>query len=556
MTAQERAQIWASCPCFDEKTRKKAERIVKDTDELERAFGHELQFGTGGLRGVLGVGTNRMNPYTVAKATAGLAAYLLETGGKRVAISHDSRHGSREFALVTAGVLAKHGIHADLFDTLMPTPMLSFAVRELNADAGVMVTASHNPAEYNGYKVYGADGCQITEEAAQAITDKIEKQQYEDVSWYTPEEAREKQLLAAIPQTVQERYYALTLACRVHPDTHTPMKVCYTPLNGAGLVPVRTILAAMPGVTVVEVQAQTVPDGDFPTCPKPNPELKPTLALAIETAKASGAGLVVATDPDSDRLGVAVQNDTGDFTILTGNEVGLLLLEAIVAAKKESATMPEKAEAVKTIVTSDLAFAIAKTYGITVKETLTGFKYIGEEIGRLEKAGHADAYLFGFEESCGYLAGTHVRDKDGVLAAMLVCELAQYAASQGKTLLHLRDELYRKYGYLETRLLNFDITGVDPMAVMRESMKKLRSQPPETLAGLPITIKKDYVNGIEGLPGSDVLTFANAYGKAIVRPSGTEPKVKAYLSAPGKTAQEAVQALDRMEQDVRGWLAL
>lgn len=554
MTALQRATLWATSPRFDDDTRAKATRIREDADELTRCFGHELAFGTGGLRGVLGVGTNRMNVYTVAKATEGLARYLAQNGGKRVAIAYDSRHGSRKFSLVVAGVLASHGIHAALFNRLMPTPVLSFATRELGADAGVMITASHNPAIYNGYKVYGADGCQITEVAADAITAAIDMVDYAVLAWLSEAEARAAGLLSDIPEAVLDAFLQKTLACRVHPQVGTPITVCYTPLNGAGLEPVRRTLAAMRGVTVVEVAEQTAPDGDFPTCPNPNPELKPTLALAITTAKAKGAALVIATDPDSDRIGVAVREADGNFRVLTGNEVGLLLMESVLKARKGNGTLPEGAEVVKTIVTSDLAFAIAKAYDVNVCETLTGFKYIGEEIGRLEKLGQENLYMFGFEESCGYLAGTHVRDKDGVMAAMLVCELAQCAAAEGKSLADLLAALYACYGRMGTRLLNFDIAGADPMAEMRRSMEALRGNPPQTLAGLSIEAVKDYLSGADGLPPSDVLAYVNARGKAIVRPSGTEPKVKVYLFALGATEAETGVMLDAMEVDVQGWL--
>ena len=545
---------WATLPVFDAETRLEAARLLNGGELLIGCFGHELAFGTGGLRGVLGVGTNRMNRYTVARATAGLAHWLREHGGQRVAIAYDSRHGSHAFALVAAGVLAGNGVQTFLFDRLMPTPVLSYATRALHADAGVMITASHNPAVYNGYKVYGADGCQITEAAAEAITAAIEAVGYETLAWMTEAEAREGGWLSDVPAAVLDAYLRETLACRVYPDVRTPLTVCYTPLNGAGLEPVRRIFAVMEGLTVAEVEAQTAPDGDFPTCPRPNPELKAALALAIETAEKSNASLVIATDPDSDRIGVAVR-DGDEFTILTGNEVGVLLLESVLSARKAKATLPKRPEVVKTIVTSDLAFAIAKRYRATVYETLTGFKYIGEEIGRLEARGEADRFVFGFEESCGYLAGTHVRDKDGVLAAMLVCELAQHAAAEGQTLLDLLRTLYRTYGHMGTRLLNFDIAGADPMAGMRGMMAALRAKPPVTLAGAPVASARDYLRGVDGLPPSDVLTYANARGKAIVRPSGTEPKVKVYLSAPGADESETLAALDAMETDVRNWFA-
>ena len=555
MTATERAGQWALLPNFDAETRAEAARIVTDPVECAACFSRELSFGTGGLRGVLGTGTYRMNRYTVARASVGLAAWLLQRGGRLVCIAHDSRHGSREFALVTAGVLARFGIGARLFSRLMPTPVLSFATREMHADAGVMITASHNPAEYNGYKVYGPDGCQITEEAADAITREIDRSTYADAIWLTEAEARAKGLLADMPESVLGEYLQKTLACRVYPGADAPITVCYTPLNGAGLEPVSLALGAMRGVTVVLVEQQAQPDGDFPTCPKPNPELKPTLALALQTAAEAGAGLVIATDPDSDRIGVAVRGAGERFTVLTGNEVGLLLMESLLAARKAKGTLPQNAEVVKTIVTSDLAFAIAKRHGATVRETLTGFKYIGEEIGRLESRGEEDRFLFGFEESCGYLAGTHVRDKDGVMATVLVCELAQVAAAQGKTLLTLLDELYARYGRMGTRLVNYDLAGADPMADMARVMKALRENPPHTLAGGAVQEVLDYLPGRDGLPPADVLVFTCARGKAIIRPSGTEPKVKAYLSAPGATPEETEAALNALHRDVDAWLA-
>ena len=554
MTAMQRATLWATSTRFDMQTREKASQMLSDPQELTRCFGHELSFGTGGLRGTLGVGTNRMNVYTVAKATAGLATYLCAKGAKQVAIAHDSRHGSREFALISAGVLATYGIHTALFDRLMPTPVLSYATRALQADAGIMITASHNPAIYNGYKVYGADGCQITDTAAAAITASIDNIPYDALHWLPEQAARDAGWLTTVPEWVLQRYLSLTLAQRVAPAVNTPIRVCYTPLNGAGREPVLKTLAAMQGIHMVEVAAQMEPNGDFPTCEKPNPELPETLSLAIRTAQGNNADLVIATDPDCDRIGVAVRGSENAFTILTGNEVGLLLLESILATRKARGDIPAGAEIVKTIVTSDLTFALAKVYGVAVRETLTGFKYIGEEIGRLQELGMENAYLFGFEESCGYLAGSHVRDKDGVMAAMLVCELAQVAASQGQTLLSRLAALYTRYGHMGTRLLSFDIGGADPMAEMNRTMQTLRALPPKTLGGQQMQTFLDYANGLDGLPPSDVLTFVSPVGKAIVRPSGTEPKVKVYLSAPGNTQAETVVSLNAMEADIQKWL--
>lgn len=529
--------------------------MLGDSAQLTRCFGRELAFGTGGLRGVLGVGTDRMNQYTVARATEGLARYLAHEKGQSVAIAYDSRIGSQAFALVTAGVLAAHGIRAYLFPRLMPTPVLSYATRALGAAAGVMITASHNPAEYNGYKVYGADGCQITDKAAAAITAEIDSVDYASLHWPSESETRESGLLKDIPETVLQAYLEQTLACRVYPNAASPLTVCYTPLNGAGLEPVTRTLAAMRGVTFTLVEAQAAADGHFPTCPQPNPELRPTLELALQTAAQQQAALVIATDPDSDRLGVAVCEHSGAYTVLTGNEVGLLLTESTLKARQSSSGIPEGGEVVKTIVTSDLVYPIAQAYGANVRDLLTGFKYIGEEIGRLEKAGHAERFLFGFEESCGYLLGTHVRDKDGVLAAMLVCELAQVEAAAGRTLCDTLAALYARYGYVGTRLLSFDIGGADPMAQMHRMMGALRDSAPTALAGQPVTAAVDYLPGVDSLPPADVLVYRCQGGKAIVRPSGTEPKVKVYLSARAATAAPANTVLDAMEADVRRWLA-
>lgn len=444
--ALERAACFAQSDCFDGETRREAQEIARDEERLLACFGSELAFGTGGLRGILGVGTARMNRYVVARATQGLADYLRSTGGHSVAIAYDSRLCSKEFAQTAAGVLAGNGLTAHVYDRLMPTPMLSFAVRELSCDAGIVVTASHNPAQYNGYKVYGSDGCQITEEAAAAITARIQAVAYGQAQVMEEEQARALGLWQDIPQTVFDAFVERTLSRRVNPGVTAPLELVYTPLHGTGLEPVRAVLDRMAGVHRIEVEAQCVPDGHFPTCPKPNPELREALSLGLALAQEKGADLLVATDPDSDRVGVAVRRGDGSYSVLTGNEVGLLLMQHILRARRDNGTLPERPVVVKTIVTSDLAFAIAADYSAEVRECLTGFKYIGEIIGRLEAAGEAERYVFGFEESCGYLAGTHVRDKDGVMACMLVAEMAQTAAAQGRTLADELDALYARYG--------------------------------------------------------------------------------------------------------------
>lgn len=551
-TAIERATLFATGQNFDETTREAAKAVMQDEQELLSSFGSELSFGTGGLRGILGVGTNRMNAYTVARATQGLSDYLAKTGGSSVAIAYDSRLRSDEFAHVAAGVLASNGITAHVYPRLMPTPMLSFAVRELGCDAGIVITASHNPAQYNGYKVYGADGCQITEEAAAQITACIARVPYGAPRPMGQAEAREKGLLRDVPQRVFDAFIENTLSCRVNPQVSAPLRLVYTPLHGTGLEPVRAVLDQMKGVERIEVAEQCVPDGHFPTCPKPNPELREALTLGLALAEREGADLLIATDPDSDRVGVAVRRKNGEYTVLTGNEVGLLLMEYVLRSRIQNGTLPQSPVVVKTIVSSDLAFAIAQRYGVTVTECLTGFKYIGEIIGRLEAAGTPERYVFGFEESCGYLAGTHVRDKDAVMACMLVTEMAQSAAAQGRTLADELDALYAAYGHMENRLLNFDIAGAVPMERMKQVMASLRANPVRSLAGSAVAVFKDYSEGIEGLPASDVLSYATDDGrKAIVRPSGTEPKVKVYLSVRAPSRDAARSALDQMEAQLR-----
>lgn len=555
MNAMEEARLWATDFYFDEQTRIQAGELMNDPDQLAAAFGSELAFGTGGLRGILGTGCARMNRYTVARATMGLGRYLLDQHLSRgVAIAHDSRHGSEEFTAVTAGVLAAMGIRVYVFPTLVPTPMLSFAVRILHADAGVMITASHNPAVYNGYKVYGADGCQITDKAAAAITSRIESVRYTDPALLPETQARGAGLWVDIDDTVNRCFAQACLFCRPDPEVCADLHVVYTPLNGTGLLPVTEVLGLMQGVTVSRVQAQCPPDGDFPTCPKPNPELDETLQMGLLQAVEEQADLLLATDPDCDRVGVAVRKPDGTYARLSGNEVGLLLLQYVLKTRKAQGTLPDHAVVVKTIVTSDLAVPIARTYDVKVREVLTGFKYIGEVIGKLEEQGREGDFVFGFEESCGYLSGTHVRDKDGVMACMLVCEMAQSCKTMGSSVWEALQELYRHYGYLGTRLMNFDIAGALPMQQMNATMARLRRQPIRELAGHAVTEVRDYLTGLDGLPASNVLAFVAGPVKAIVRPSGTEPKVKIYLSAQADDSAGAEALLTALEADIHAAL--
>ena len=552
MEAIMRAKLWAENPCFDADTQQASAACMADENALLSAFGTELRFGTGGLRGVLGVGTARLNRYTVARATLGLARSLKRRGATRgVAVAYDSRHGSEEFAAVTAGVLASQGICAHVFAQLAPTPMLSFAVRSLALDAGVMITASHNPAEYNGYKVYGADGCQITDKDAADITECIRSVSYTDPVILSQSEARTAELWLDVPDTLRRSFAQACLFCRADPSVSTGIHVVYTPLYGTGLMPVREVLKCMQGVRVTEVAEQCEPNGDFPTCPKPNPEVAQALDLGIALSREVDADLLLATDPDCDRVGIAVPDANGEYVQLSGNELGLLLLEHVLSARSANGLLPKQAVVAKSIVSSDLAFPIAQAYGVQVCEVLTGFKYIGELIGRLEAEGRENDFVFGFEESCGYLAGTHVRDKDGVMASMLVCEMAQALKSRGLSVWEALQRLYARYGFLSGRSFSFAIAGALPMQEMERIMQNLRSQPLQTLAQLPVSSVRDYLAGVDDLPRSNVLVYEAGDCKVIIRPSGTEPKVKVYLFARSASRSMCEALLDALETELR-----
>ena len=507
--------------------------IGSDEEKIIDAFYRDLEFGTGGLRGVLGAGTNRMNIHTVGKATQGLANYILAhypEGKKSVAISYDSRINSRLFAEVAAGIFAANGIKAYMYKTLMPTPCLSYAVRSLGTSAGVMVTASHNPAKYNGYKVYGEDGCQITEAAAAEILQAIEETDvFEGVRAIPFEKAlseecveyiKDEVLTAFIERVKQESVVG------VEPIDRSA-NIVYTPLNGTGLVPVTRILAETGFKNVTVVKEQELPDGHFPTCPFPNPEIKEALTLGLEYAKRLNADILIATDPDCDRVGIAVKNAAGDYALLTGNEVGFLLLDFICSLRIKNGTMPSPAYMVKTIVTSDLTERIAEHYGVHAINVLTGFKYIGEQIGLLEKKGMASSYILGFEESYGYLTGSYVRDKDAVDGVFMIAEMFAYYRAQGVSLLDKLAEIYKTYGHFVSTLDCFQFEGAEGFKKMQDIMEDYRGA--SEVEGKKIAAKKDYSKGIDGLPKSNVLKFTFENGDTmVVRPSGTEPKLKIY----------------------------
>lgn len=537
--------------------------VSGDTDAIKDRFYRELEFGTGGLRGVIGAGTNRMNIYTIRKATQGLADYLNEQKtGATVAISYDSRIKSDLFAKEAARVLAASGIKVYIYDHLMPTPCLSFAVRELKCDAGIMVTASHNPAKYNGYKVYGNDGCQITIETADRVLELIGKVDAFHVNVEDFNAALKDGSIEYISSAVEDAYIAKVKEQQLDKEAaSTGLKVVYTPLNGTGNLPVRRILDIIGIKDVTIVKEQEHPDGTFRTCPFPNPEIPEALHLGLELSKEVKPDLLLATDPDCDRVGIAVPNEAGEYVLITGNEVGALLMEYICKLRTEKGTMPKNPIAVKTIVTTDLAAKIAADYGVKVLDVLTGFKFIGEQIYYLEQKGEENRYIFGFEESYGYLAGTYVRDKDAVVASMLICEMAAHYKKKGISLLTALNSLYEKYGVFLHRQQSFTCEGETGMQRMNEIMTGLRANAPKSIGGFAVNARCDYMQSVSyddktgatgkiDLPKSDVLSYMLEGGGSIVlRPSGTEPKIKAYYTAIDKTVAAAEAQIDKMKLD-------
>ena len=518
---------------------------AEDEDGLHDRFYRELAFGTGGLRGVIGAGTNRMNIYTVRKATQGLAGYLKASGlPQSVAIAYDSRRKGGLFARETARVLAANGITAWLYPRLEPTPALSWAVRYLGCGAGVCVTASHNPAQYNGYKVYGADGCQITLDAARQILARIDAVDcFDGVRTAGFEEALAEGAVRYIPEECIDAFVEAVYAQRVGSgEGVADLKLVYTPLNGAGLECVKKLLAKLGVTHCTVVPEQEQPNGDFPTCPYPNPEIREAMEKGLELCDKVQPDLLLGTDPDCDRCGTAVPDGKGGYRLITGNEMGVILLDYICRTRAALGTLPAAPVAVTTIVSTDMADPICKKYGVELRRTLTGFKFIGEQIGLLEAAGEEKRFIFGFEESYGYLSGAHVRDKDAVNATLLVCEAAAWYAKQGKTLLDAVNALYDEFGWYKNDLLSFAFEGESGMHTMQRLMEGLRSDPPKAIAGQAVEQVVDYAAEGTGLPKADVLEFRLVGGgKFMVRPSGTEPKIKAYLSAVGEN-EEAVQA--------------
>lgn len=550
--------------------------VCKDDAALEDRFYKDLEFGTGGLRGVIGAGTNRMNIYTVAKATQGYADYLKERHeAPSVAIAYDSRIKSDVFARTTGQVFAANGIAVYMYSELMPTPALSFAVRHLGCSGGVVITASHNPAKYNGYKVYGSDGCQITTKAAKEIFERISQvDTFGGVAKIDFDLALEQGRIHFISAETIDAYLAAVSAESLGEKTESEkelrrkMPIVYTPLNGTGRYCVTRILKENGFDRVIVVPEQEMPDGNFPTCPYPNPEVREAMELGISLAQRTESELVLATDPDCDRVGIAVKQGR-EFVLLSGNEVGILLLDYICKRRIAMGRMPDRPVAVKTIVTIDMAKKIAAQYGIELREVLTGFKYIGEQIGMLEKAGQSERFIFGFEESYGYLSGSYVRDKDGVNASLLICEMTVYYKARGLTLQDALNQLYETYGYCLNTQHTYAFEGVAGAARMREIMDAFRSEPPRDFAGLRVEKISDYKTSVArtadgrevkiALPASNVLKFwLEGDSSVVVRPSGTEPKLKVYLSVSAKTREKAkaweekiLEELNRRKREIR-----
>lgn len=557
---------WKQNATEDQDIAEELAAIEGKPEEIFDRFYQNLKFGTAGLRGVIGAGTNRMNIYTVNQATQGLADFLNSTYEQpSVAIAYDSRIKSDVFSRSAAGVLAANGIKVYIYRELMPTPMLSFAVRELECQSGIIITASHNPSQYNGYKCYDPEGYQMTDEAAGKTYEFISRVDlFTGVRKMPFVEGLEKGLIEYIDDDVIEEFYSRVLTCQINPGVcaKADLSVIYTPLNGAGNKPVREILRRIGQSNVRVVPQQEEPDGCFPTCPYPNPEIKQVFECGMEMAREQPADLLVATDPDCDRVGIAVAHE-GEYHLMSGNEVGAMLLEYILQNRTEKGNLPQDPIAVKSIVTSDLISRIAEHYHCGMRNLLTGFKYIGELITNLEKKDEEDRFVFGMEESYGYLCGTHARDKDAVVASMLICEMAAYYKLQGKTLVQVMNEIYQRYGMYLSRLLNFGFEGAAGMEKMQGIMDSLRREHPVEIAGRKVVFSADYQSGEcvdhvsgahsqTGLPQSNVLSYRlDDHASVIVRPSGTEPKIKVYITAVAADRSAAEAAADEMEADMK-----
>ena len=554
-------QRWLSASLDDAALTEELKSIENNENEIKERFAVSLKFGTAGLRGILGAGINRMNIYVVRQATQGLANWVKTQGGNQlVAISYDSRINSDVFAKTAACVLAGNGIRVRIYDALMPVPALSFATRYYKANAGIMVTASHNPAKYNGYKAYGPDGCQMTDEAADAVYAEIQNTDVlTGANMMSFEEGIAAGLIEYVGEDCKEALYDAIKACAIRPDLckTAGLKLVYSPLNGSGLVPVTRILSDMGIDDVTIVPEQKYPDGNFPTCPYPNPEIFEALRLGLELAEKSGADLMLATDPDADRVGIAIRCPNGTYELVSGNEVGVLLLDYVCAGRIEKGTMPKNPVAVKSLVSTPLADAVAESYGVELRNVLTGFKWIGDQIARLEAAGEVERFILGFEESYGYLAGPYVRDKDAVVASMLICEMAAYYRSIGSSIKARLEEIYAKFGRYLNLVDSFEFPGLSGMDKMNAIMASLRQNPPAELGGYAVKTVVDYKDtAATGLPAANVLLYRLEGGATvIVRPSGTEPKIKTYFTTLGKDLAEAQAQKDTLAAALKPILA-
>lgn len=557
-------RLWKEKAVLDSDLQKELKAVENDEDEIFDRFYKNLEFGTAGLRGVIGAGTNRMNVYTVNQATQGLADYLnSEFQNPSVAIAYDSRIKSDVFAKSAAGVLAANGIKVYFYPRLVPTPMLSFAVRRLGCSSGIIITASHNPSKYNGYKCYDPNGYQMTDEAADKTYNFIEKvDMFDGVKTMDFDDALAQDMIDFIEDWLFEEFYEKVLSASVYDCKGSDIKIIYTPLNGTGNIPVREILRRKGIENVKVVKEQELPDGNFPTCPFPNPEIKQAFEKAIEMTKEYEADLLLATDPDCDRVGIAVK-DGGEYKLLSGNEVGVLLADYLLSVRKNQGTLPENPIVVKSFVTTSLVNAVASSYGAETKELLTGFKYIGELITQLEEKGEENRFIVGMEESYGYLSGIHARDKDAVVASMLIAEMACFYKNKGLSLYEKIQQIYDEYGVYLNTLDNFVFEGASGMEKMKSIMEELRNNPPKTIAGLEVTETADYLRSqrkntqtgeesVIDLPKSNVLAYKLPGGSgAIVRPSGTEPKIKAYVTACADTKENADALSKKISDDMK-----
>lgn len=552
-------EAWLNDPLIDEATKEELRGISGQEKEITDRFYRDLEFGTGGLRGVMGAGTNRLNAYTVGKATQGLANWLLSQPGnerRSVVIAHDSRNHSPEFALDTALVLAGNGIKAYLFKGLRSTPQLSYTVRDLGASSGVVITASHNPPEYNGYKAYGADGCQLIPEDAEKVIAAIQQVAgFAEVKRASREEAETQGLLVWLDEEADERFVNTVASHSLNSDLLKSgiggkFNIVYTPLHGSGNIAVRSVLSKVGFTNVHVVKEQEQPDGYFSTVKSPNPEEREAFTLAIELAKKVQADIIVGTDPDADRMGAVIKNNEGEYVVLTGNQSGALMVHYVLSQLKERNQLPDNGVVIKTIVTSELGAEIARSYGMAVENTLTGFKYIGEKMTRYEKTGE-HSFLFGYEESYGYLTGTYARDKDAIVASLLICEAAAFYSSQGKTLYEVLLELYDQYGYYLEGLESRTLKGLDGVQQIKGIMEDWRQNPPSEIGGVKVARILDYRNGIEGLRPENVLKYILENGSWFcLRPSGTEPKIKVYFAVKGESLEASTVALQSLKEAV------